>query len=113
MLEELLDRFGEPPKSVQNLLSIARLKAVAHSVYIKEIVQRDDSLKILMYEKAKIDTARIPELVQALAPALKFTADAREPYFSYLLGANSREKNRDILEVLHELLEEMKKLLAC
>lgn len=113
MLEELIDRFGEPPKSVQNLLSIARLKAVAHSVYIKEIVQRDDSLKILMYEKAKIDTARIPELVQALAPALKFTADAREPYFSYLLGANSREKNRDILEVLHELLEEMKKLLAC
>ena len=38
MLEELIDRFGEPPKSVQNLLTIARLKAVAHSVYIKEIV---------------------------------------------------------------------------
>lgn len=45
MLEELIDRFGEPPKSVQNLLTIARLKAVAHSVYIKEIVQREDLLK--------------------------------------------------------------------
>ena len=33
MLEELIDRFGEPPKSVQNLLTIARLKAVAHSIY--------------------------------------------------------------------------------
>ena len=27
MLEELLDRFGEPPKSVQNLLAVAELKA--------------------------------------------------------------------------------------
>lgn len=53
MLEELIDRFGEPPKSVQNLLTIARLKAVAHSVYIKEIVQREDLLKILMYEKQR------------------------------------------------------------
>lgn len=107
MLEELIDRFGEPPKSVQNLLTIARLKAVAHSVYIKEIVQREDLLKILMYEKAKIHAQRIPELVKAFAPSLKFAADPKGPYFTYRLGANSREKNREILEVLRQLLEQM------
>ena len=99
MLEELIDRFGEPPKSVQNLLTIARLKAVAHSVYIKEIVQREDLLKILMYEKAKIHAQRIPELVKTFAPSLKFAADPKGPYFTYRLGANSREKNREILDV--------------
>ena len=107
MLEELIDRFGEPPKSVQNLLTIARLKAVAHSVYIKEIVQREDLLKILMYEKAKIHAQHIPELVKAFAPSLKFAADPKGPYFTYRLGANSREKNREILEVLRQLLEQM------
>ena len=107
MLEELIDRFGEPPKSVQNLLTIARLKAVAHSVYIKEIVQREDLLKILMYEKAKIHAQRIPELVKTFAPSLKFAADPKGPYFTYRLGANSREKNREILEVLRQLLEQM------
>ena len=107
MLEELIDRFGEPPKSVQNLLTIARLKAVAHSVYIKEIVQREDLLKILMYEKAKIYAQRIPELVKTFAPSLKFAADPKGPYFTYRLGANSREKNREILEVLRQLLEQM------
>ena len=107
MLEELIDRFGEPPKSVQNLLTIARLKAVAHSVYIKEIVQREDLLKILMYEKAKIHAQRIPELVKEFAPSLKFAADPKGPYFTYRLGANSREKNREILEVLRQLLEQM------
>ena len=107
MLEELIDRFGEPPKSVQNLLTIARLKAVAHSVYIKEIVQREDLLKILMYEKAKIHAEHIPGLVKAFAPSLKFAADPKGPYFTYRLGANSREKNREILEVLRQLLEQM------
>ena len=107
MLEELIDRFGEPPKSVQNLLTIARLKAVAHSVYIKEIVQREDLLKILMYEKAKIHAEHIPGLVKAFAPSLKFAADPKEPYFTYRLGANSREKNREIVEVLRQLLEQM------
>ena len=102
-----IDRFGEPPKSVQNLLTIARLKAVAHSVYIKEIVQREDLLKILMYEKAKIHAQRIPELVKTFAPSLKFAADPKGPYFTYHLGANSREKNREILEVLRQLLEQM------
>ena len=31
MLEELIDRFGEPPKSVLSLLRVARLKAVSYT----------------------------------------------------------------------------------
>ena len=112
MLEELIDRFGEPPKSVQNLLVIARLKALAHMIYIKEIVQKDEFLKLTMYEKADIDPAKIPELIAACAPALKFTADAQNPYFSYALKVNSREAARDILDVLKQLLERMKVLLG-
>jgi transcription-repair coupling factor (superfamily II helicase) len=107
MLEELIDRFGEPPKSVQNLLVIARLKAIAHRAYIKEVVQRDDSLRLTMYEKAQIDPTRIPELIAMNGSMLKFVADAKGPYFSYQLGSNSREKNRDVLEVLKQLLEQM------
>ena len=111
MLEELIDRFGEPPKSVQNLLTIARMKALAHHAYIKEIVQREDELKITMFERAQIDPAGIPALIAA-EPGLKFTADAKNPFFTYLLGRNSREKNRDILEVLKQLLEQMNAFLT-
>lgn len=112
MLEELIDRFGEPPKSVQNLLTIARLKAMAHSAYIKEIVQRDGSLQLTMFERAKIDPTRIPDLISANTPALKFVPDAKNPYFSYLLDSNSREKNRDVLEVVKQLLEQMREILC-
>lgn len=107
MIAELIDRFGEPPKSVENLLAVAKLKGKAHRIYIKEIVQQEKNLKISMYERANVDLAKIPELVTDCAPALKFVADAKTPYFSYLLEVNSKEKNRDILEVLDELLGKM------
>lgn len=107
MIAELIDRFGEPPKSVENLLAVAKLKGKAHRIYIKEIVQQEKNLKISMYERANVDLAKIPELVTDCAPALKFVADAKTPYFSYLLEVNSKEKNRGILEVLDELLGKM------
>lgn len=107
MLDELLDRFGEPPKSVQNLLAIARLKALAHAVYVMDIVQKGKTLKLTMYEKAKVEPGRIPELLSEFSPALKFTMDAKNPYFTYALAANSREKSQDVLSVLEKLLSEM------
>lgn len=107
MLEELIDRFGEPPKSVQNLLTIARLKYLAHSLYIKEITQKGNELRILMYEKAKIDPTQIPWIVQQNAPFLTFCADAQNPYFVYQLNANSREKGKDVVEILKKVLDSM------
>src|SRR5699024_4345629 len=56
MLEELLDRFGETPKPVQNLLTVARLKAEAHRLYITELNQKGNELWFVMYEKAQINT---------------------------------------------------------
>ena len=107
MLEELIDRFGEPPKSVQNLLTIARLKFLAHSLYMKEVSQKGNDLKLIMYEKAKIDPMRIPEVVQSNAPFLTFVADSQNPYFVYQLNGNSREKGKDIIDILKNLLEHM------
>ena len=112
MLEELIDRFGDPPKSVQNLLLIARLKCRAHGLFIKEITQKGSELKLVMYEKAEIDPLAIPRFVDSFAPFMQFTMDAENPYFIYRLGGNSREKNRDILEVLGDLLTAMETLLT-
>lgn len=105
MLEELIDRFGEPPKSVLNLIAIACLKAKAHKLYIREVVQRDKEIKLTMYERAAIHPERIPELIQSAAPALKFTADAKAPFFTYRLQAEA-------LEVLEMLLKKMEILIA-
>ena len=44
MLDELIDRFGEPPKQAVTLLSIALLRANAAEAGISEIVQKKDKL---------------------------------------------------------------------
>lgn len=42
MLEELIDRFGEPRTAVMNLLAITLLRGRGHSLYIKEVQTRPD-----------------------------------------------------------------------
>lgn len=111
MLEELIDRFGEPPQQVQNLLRIARLKAYAHSLYLSEVKQAGSVLTLRPCENAKLSPARIPLFVEQLAPSMSFTANTKEPFFSYDLNANSREKGRNVMEVLQTILEKMRILI--
>ena len=68
MQEELTDRFGEMPSPVNNLLCIAFLKALAHSVYITSIAQKGSELKLTMYPKARVAVEKIPNLLQKYRP---------------------------------------------
>ncbi len=85
MTDELTDRFGDLPKSVENLLFIAKVKSLAHQVYVTDICQKGDTLKFTLYEKARIDAAKIQPFLLSYGPRLKFTADAKAPYFTLLL----------------------------
>lgn len=111
MLEELMDRFGEPPKAVQNLLTVANLKAQAHQIYITDLVQRENEIKFIMYEKAKIDASKIDGLLKYYRGRLRFTARSKEkPYFVYTRPVKTGKENDEILELTGELLAAMKTL---
>lgn len=109
MLEELMDRFGEPPRAVQNLLAIANLKALAHNAYIKEIVQKGDNVKFTMYEKAPVDSGKIAGFVSCGKGRIKFVPDA-VPYFLYLKPRKNGKGNEDILQIVRGLVTEISKL---
>ncbi len=106
MLEELIDRFGDPPKSVENLLYIARVKSMAHRAYFTEVSQKADMIRFTLYEKAKIDVLKIPELVAAYDPYVKFQTDAKAPCFIYFLKKNSKVKNVDAMDILEKFLQD-------
>ena len=110
MLEELIDRFGEPPKSVENLLNLAEYKAKAHRYYFTEVAQRGDLVKFVLYEKAKIDPAKIPGFVALYQGKLKFYADKRLPYFAYHLKLNSRQKE-SAMDVIADVLDHAEMLI--
>lgn len=80
MLEELLDRFGEPGKAVLNLLAIAKLKAIAHQGYVTEIKQTGKTVRFTLYEKARLNTEGFPALMQKYRRGLQFKNE-QEPKF--------------------------------
>ena len=71
MQDELIDRFGDPPRSVQNLLTVARIKAQAHEVYVKEIAQKELEIRFALYERAKLHPEGLPEFLAAYGGTMK------------------------------------------
>lgn len=82
MLAELIDRFGDPPVSVENLFRIALLKNKAKAAYIQEISDKGKNIKFTMYNKADIEPARIPLLLKKEGRRLSFSM-GKTPYFEY------------------------------
>lgn len=110
MVDELVDRFGEPPESVHNLLAIALLKEKAHRAYITEIASKKNALRFSMYEKADIDASGIPELVASMGGRLRFVPGPMHspgavfsPYFTY-------ESEGDFLVEAEKVVDAIQKL---
>ncbi len=111
MTDELIDRFGDIPKKVMQLLQIALLKAMAHSAYVTSVEEKGGRLKLILYEKAKLQPQKIPELIAAWKGSLSFKSES-PPYFLYRKeNKNGKEKDEDILELVKNLLNAIKDLL--
>ena len=108
MLDELIDRFGEPPRPVQNLLRVAQLKAEAHSLYFVEIKESSNDIIFRMFERAKVNGSNIPLVVEKNKPLLSFVPDKKEPYFYYRKQKNSP----DTIEVICRVLADCRELLT-
>lgn len=102
MLEELLDRFGEPGKAVLNLLAIAKLKAIAHQGYVTEIKQTGKKVRFTLYEKARLNTEGFPALMQKYRRGLQFKNE-QEPKFIL-------EPQGNLILALTEFAEELKSM---
>ncbi|MDO4339826.1 MAG: transcription-repair coupling factor [Eubacteriales bacterium] len=105
MLEELLDRFGELPRAVLNLLAIARMKALAHQAYVAEIKQMGKDARITLYEKAHLNPAGIPALLAKYRRGLQFKAE-QEPKFYLTPTGNLLEALTTFVQELCEIAEE-------
>lgn len=102
MLEELLDRFGDPGKAVLNLLAIAKLKAIAHQGYVTEIKQTGKIVRFTLYEKARLNTEGFPALMQKYRRGLQFKNE-QEPKFIL-------EPQGNLILALTEFAEELKSM---
>ena len=106
MQDELIDRFGDIPKAVDNLLRIALIKALAHQAYVTEVGINRQEVRISMFPKAKLNTEGIPALVAEYKGALKMQM-GETPGFLY---QERNKKNQDCLSMADKAQEILKRL---
>lgn len=114
MQDELIDRFGDIPKSVDNLLRAAELKAMAHRAYVTEVDINTQEIRIELYPKAKLDVTGIPALIAEYKTALRFAQGEKPVLFYQDKGKKHKdcepmmEKAKELLGKLGELAESKK-----
>ena len=97
-MDELCDRFGEPPRAVTGLLDVALIRSRAAALGIREIDQRVGSL---LFYTAHPDRAALLALTRALPGRVLMNAGAR-PYLTVKLqkGQDPTDGIREVLTVL-------------
>lgn len=106
MQDELIDRFGDIPKPVENLLLIAQMKAMAHQAGVTEVGVNRQEITLKMYKNARIDVARIPSFMEQYQGLLTLrTGD--DPLFFY---QDRKNKNKDCGPMIQKTQELLSKL---
>lgn len=109
MKEELLDRFGEIPKSVDNLLRIALIRVKAHKLYMPEVKGKNEEIRFLLNRDAKIKVENIPNLLKKY-PRLTFQPKGTPSFSFRYKKCGMVERDAEILLAFtEELLESMEK----
>ena len=107
MQDELKDRFGEVPKSADNLLRIALLKADAHALGVSQIKGGNGRIVIEMREDAPIRVEGIPEALSVGAGRLGFSPKGT-PTFTYRYDASAlvEQAEEDLLAASEHVIRE-------
>ena len=90
MQDELMDRYGDMPKAVLNLLAVALMKSEAHRAFITDVTANGKTLKLAMLKDAEVDVSRIGDLLETFKPRLKFIP-GEIPGFEYKMDEEIRD----------------------
>ena len=82
MRDELRDRFGEVPASVENLIRVSAVRMRANALFITEIKGGEGETVFSVRKDAQIDPSGIPALLQRYRGALRFRG-GETPAFIY------------------------------
>lgn len=106
LLDDLTDRFGEPPQAVLHLLKIAQLKVLAATAQVAAIERKGDVVQFHLSTdaagKAQVSGITLVRVLERFAPRLK--AHPKEP--TLLLSVRNMTTT-DMLEAIADVLQEM------
>jgi transcription-repair coupling factor (superfamily II helicase) len=103
LIDELIDRYGDPPKSIQGLITVALVRNMAGNMGITEITQRNGCMMFYL-------TSATMEQVQALVSEYKGRVTVNgsdKPYIAVKLAAGDKpmEVMESVVNIMHNAIQ--------
>ena len=95
VLDDIIDRYGNVPREIINLLDITRIKNLCKKIGIVKILQKKD--KILYYiDEKKFNLKNVTKIIEKYKTRVKFSP-GKSPYITYYI--------KDITKIIDEINE--------
>lgn len=102
IVEELLDRFGDPPESVENLLDIALIKRWASDLGFSRIKETKEAIE-LRYEKfEQFSVEQLKAISEGYSGPLIFDFQ-KEPRFKIAVSPHKLKDTKRLLQLMTQL----------
>lgn len=102
IVEELLDRFGDPPESVENLLDIALIKRWANDLGFSRIKETKEAIE-LRYEKfEQFSVEQLKAISEGYSGPLTFDFQ-KEPRFKIAVSPHKLKDTKRLLQLMTQL----------
>jgi len=102
VLEELTDRYGEPPAQVQNLVAVSRLRRLAQKAGLSDVVAMGGNLRVAPADLPDSLQVRL----QRLYPGARLFAQQKAVSIPMLAGVSNAEgTDAELIAWLTGLLE--------
>lgn len=105
--EEIIDRFGNPPKQVDNLLKISYIKSLCKKLHVKSVSQSGININIELYSANDLTQDMIGFLLENYNSKIKFDV-SKEPVVKYKLNSTEQMDILGELEKFFEILNNYK-----
>lgn len=88
--DEIIDRYGNMPKEVENLLEISRIKELCKKKNILKVSQKRESV-VFNFEPSKFNMETVDYLVKEYRNRIRFSPGS-VPYITFKLDTNEEKK---------------------
>ena len=98
--DEIIDRYGQTPSEIENLLDIARIKMLAREKFILKIAQKRENI-VFHFDNDNFNFDIVDKLMKIYRNRIKFSP-SREPYITFKLA-----DEKAVLKECKEFLERL------
>lgn len=100
IIDEMIDRFGNMPDEIENLIEISRIKQLAKEKHLTKIQSRRKSI-IFTYDSEKFDNSELSDMIAKYGNRIQFSAGLK-PMITLKL---EKQGEKGILQEVKEFLK--------